>query len=137
MLEAMIAHAKAARERAYAPYSRHPVGACVRGAGGGLYAGCNVENVAFPLGQCAEAAAIAAMVLDGETRIVEVVVLGPGEAPCTPCGGCRQRLLEFADSAVPVHIFGATGVQLSTTLGALLPHAFGPANLPIEDGRAS
>jgi cytidine deaminase len=105
----------------------------VRGVGGGLYAGCNIENAAYPLGQCAEAGAIAAMLLDGETRIAEVVVLGPGEALCTPCGGCRQRLREFAGPAVPVHICGPAGVQLSTTLGALLPHAFGPANLAPDD----
>ena len=136
MLDLMIAHARAAQARAHAPYSRHPVGACVRGAGGGLYAGCNVENVALPLGQCAEAGAIAAMVLAGETRISEVVVLGPTEALCTPCGGCRQRLLEFADPSVPVHVCSPAGVQLSTTLGALLPHAFGPANLAAKEGRA-
>lgn len=129
MLEAMIARARAARAQAYAPYSRHPVGACVRGARGGLYAGCNVENAAYPLGQCAEAGAIAAMVLDGETRIAEVVVLGPGGALCTPCGGCRQRIQEFADPAVPIHVCGPDGVGLSTTLEALLPKAFGPNNL--------
>ena len=129
MIDAMIDLARAARDTAHAPYSRHPVGACVRGAKGGLYAGCNVENAAYPTGQCAEAGAIAAMVLDGDTRIVEVVVIGPGEALCTPCGACRQRIREFADAAVPIHVCGPHGVQLTTTLGELLPHSFGPENL--------
>ena len=129
MIQDMIDRALAARDKAYAPYSGHPVGACVRGAQGRLYAGCNVENAAYPIGQCAEAGAIATMVLAGETRIVEVVIVGPGEALCTPCGGCRQRIREFADEATPIHICGPQGVQLTTTLGELLPHSFGPDNL--------
>lgn len=125
----MIALARAAQAQAYAPYSRFQVGACVRTASGRLFAGCNVENAAYPQGQCAEAGAIAAMVAAGERRIVEVVVVGPGEALCTPCGGCRQRLNEFAAPKTPIHVCGSEGVRRTVTLGELLPYSFGPDNL--------
>lgn len=123
-LERMIALAAEARERAHAPYSGFKVGACLRAAGGGLFAGCNVENVAYPQGQCAEAGAVGAMVAAGESRILEVVVLADGEQLCTPCGGCRQRLAEFAGPETPVHVCGPAGLRASFTLGELLPHAF-------------
>ncbi|MDJ0611653.1 MAG: cytidine deaminase [Kiloniellales bacterium] len=123
-LEDMIAAAARARENAHAPYSGFRVGACLRGAGGGLYAGCNVENVAYPQGQCAEAGAIGAMVAAGERRIAEVVVLAGGEPLCTPCGGCRQRLAEFAGPETPVHVCGPDGLRASFSLGELLPHGF-------------
>lgn len=125
----MLDLARAAMGRAYAPYSNFPVGAVVRGAGGGLYAGCNVENAAYPQGSCAEASAISAMVADGELRIVEVAVIGTGDALVTPCGGCRQRIREFADDATPVHICGTGGLRRTVTLGELLPLSFGPDNL--------
>lgn len=125
----MIALAKAAMARAYAPYSRFRVGAVLRGANGRLYAGCNVENAAYPQGWCAEASAIAAMVLDGEKRIAEAVVMGKGAALVTPCGGCRQKLREFAADDLPIHICGPRGLRHSTTLGELLPYSFGPDNL--------
>jgi len=121
--------ARAAMARAYAPYSGFPVGAALRGAGGGVYAGCNVENAAYPQGACAEASAIAAMVMAGETRIVEACVIGGGEGLCTPCGGCRQRLREFAADTAEVHVCGPEGWRRSFTLGELLPHSFGPENL--------
>lgn len=121
--------ARQAMDRAYAPYSGFAVGAAVRGQSGGVYAGCNVENAAYPQGSCAEAAAVAAMVAAGETRIVEVCVVGGGEALCTPCGGCRQRLREFAPDAAPVHVCGPEGWAASFTVGELLPHAFGPGHL--------
>ena len=100
----MFAMARTAMTRAYAPYSRFSVGAVVRGASGALYAGCNVENVAFPQGSCAEASAISALIMAGERRIIEVLVMGKGPALVSPCGGCRQRLHEFADDTTPVHI---------------------------------
>lgn len=128
-LEAMIAAARQARARAYAPYSGFPVGACLRAASGRLYAAANVENAAYPQGQCAEASAIGMMIAGGDRRIVEVVVMGGGEGDgllCTPCGGCRQRLREFADPDTPVLVCGPEGLRRSFTLGELLPHAFGP-----------
>ena len=129
MLEKMIDLARDAMGRAYAPYSNFQVGAVVRGAGGDLFAGCNVENAAYPQGCCAEASAISAMVMAGETRIAEVVVMGRGEGMVTPCGGCRQRIREFADDTTPVHVCGEEGLRKSLTLGELLPLSFGPENL--------
>lgn len=125
----IIAAARAAMARAYAPYSCFKVGAAVRGASGRLYAGCNVENAAYPQGWCAEASAIAAMVMAGETRIVEAAVMGGGDALCTPCGGCRQKLYEFAGDELPIHVCGPQGLRRTVTLGELLPLAFGPENL--------
>ena len=122
----MIARAKEAMRRAHAPYSKFRVGAVVRGASGRLYAGCNVENAAYPEGWCAETSAIAAMVAAGEKRIVEALVMGKGRALVTPCGGCRQRLREFAADDLPIHICSPAGHRRTLTLGALLPLSFGP-----------
>ena len=129
VMDDIIEAARRTMERAYAPYSDFPVGAVVRGASGKLYAGCNVENAAYPQGWCAEASAIAAMVSAGERSIVEVAVMGRGEALVTPCGGCRQKLREFADDEVVIHVCGPEGLRRSVTLGELLPLAFGPENL--------
>ncbi len=126
---ALIDAAIAAMARAYCPYSNFPVGAAVRTDSGAVHAGCNVENSAYPQGWCAEASAIAAMVGAGERRIVAVAVAGTGDALCTPCGGCRQKLREFAGAATPVHVCGPEGLRRSFTLGELLPEAFGPGNL--------
>ena len=128
-LDDLIVVARDAMARAYAPYSRFRVGAAVRGVSGNLYGGCNVENAAYPQGCCAEASAIAAMVMAGETQIVEVAVMGVGEALCTPCGGCRQKLREFAAADTPVHICGPQGLRRTVTLGDLLPLAFDQRNL--------
>jgi cytidine deaminase len=128
-LDALFAAAKAARERAYAPYSHFLVGAAIRAPSGAIYAGCNVENAAYPQGSCAEAGAIAAMALAGERRIVDIVVVGDGEDLCTPCGGCRQRIREFADAGMRIHVAGLAGVRASFTLEELLPHSFGPGHL--------
>jgi cytidine deaminase len=130
-LAVLFAAAKAAHANAYAPYSRFNVGAAIRASSGAIYSGCNVENAAYPQGACAEAGAIAAMALAGERRIVEVVVVGDGEALCTPCGGCRQRIREFADAQIPIHIAGPEGVRATFTLEELLPHSFGPGHLPM------
>ena len=128
-LDEMITLARRAMNNAHAPYSRFAVGVCLRAESGRLYAGCNVENAAYPQGQCAEASAIGAMVTAGDKRIVEVVVLGSGEELCTPCGGCRQRLVEFADPQTPVHMGDAKGVRKTVTLAELTPLFFGPRNL--------
>ena len=128
-MDDMIEAARQAMERAYAPYSSFPVGAVVRSESGKLYAGCNVENSAYPQGWCAEASAIAAMVLAGERRIVEVSVMGGGDTLVTPCGGCRQKLYEFAANDLPIHVCGPEGPRRTVTLGELLPLAFGPEHL--------
>ena len=131
MTDPLVALALQARAAAYAPYSRFAVGAALRTEDGALHAGCNVENAAYPLGTCAEAGAVAAMVLAGGRRVAELVVAGGGPAPCTPCGGCRQKLREFGAPATAVTIVDPAGtVLLRTTLGHLLPDSFGPDNLP-------
>jgi cytidine deaminase len=127
---ALIAAALAARANAYAPYSRFAVGAAIRAEDGTLHAGANVENAAYPQTQCAEATAIGAMVSAGGRRIAEMVVVAEGEALCTPCGGCRQRIREFADRDTPIHLCGPEGIRRTVTLGELLPLSFGPDNLP-------
>jgi cytidine deaminase len=132
MDDEMFALAQRAMRQAYAPYSRFRVGAVVRGASGALYAGCNVENAAYPEGWCAETSAIAAMVAAGETRLTEAVVIGGGGELVTPCGGCRQRLREFADDGIPVHVCGPEGLRQTFSLGELLPRSFGPANVTRE-----
>ena len=123
-LDRMRALAAEARENAHAPYSGFKVGACLRAPDGSLFAGCNVENVAYPQGQCAEAGAIAALVAAGQSAIAEVVVVAEGESLCTPCGGCRQRLAEFGQAGTPVHVCTPAELRASFTLGELLPHAF-------------
>src|SRR5579863_10281903 len=115
-LDALFAAAKAAQQRAYAPYSRFKVGAAILTEAGAIVSGCNVENAAYPQGACAEANAIGAMVLSGAARIAEILVIGDGDALCTPCGGCRQRIREFADGATRVHVAGPEGVRKSYTL---------------------
>ena len=122
----LLVAAAAAHERAYCPYSHYRVGAAIRTGSGAVISGCNVENAAYPLGSCAEAGAIAAMVLAGERSIVEIVVVTDGDEPGTPCGGCRQRIREFAGPEVAVHAVAASGPTVSMTVGDLLPHSFGP-----------
>lgn len=121
--------ARAVRGNAYAPYSRFAVGAAVRCPDGSIHVGCNVENVAYPQGTCAEAGAIAAMVATGRTRIAEVAVVADGPEIISPCGGCRQKLAEFAPPDTPVILAGPEGERARTTVGALLPGAFLPAHL--------
>ncbi|MBX6367897.1 MAG: cytidine deaminase [Rhodospirillales bacterium] len=128
-LDALLEAALAARANAHAPYSRFAVGAAILASDGRIYAGTNFENAAFPLGLCAEAAAIAAMVAGGANRIEELLVVAGGRALCTPCGGCRQRIREFAGERTRIHVAGPRGLRRSFTLAELLPHAFGPGNL--------
>jgi len=111
--------------RAYAPYSKFHVGAAVRDEDGGLHGGCNVENAAYPQGLCAEAAAIAALIAAGKRRVTECAVIGPGTEVVTPCGGCRQKLREFADDDTPVWSADPQGWRARHTLGELLPASFG------------
>jgi cytidine deaminase len=116
--------ARQVRENAYAPYSKFKVGAAVRGASGHIYRGVNVENVAYPEGTCAEAGAIAAMIAAGETEITEVAVIADCPSPVPPCGGCRQKLAEFARHDTPVTLATTEGARLDTTVGDLLPGRF-------------
>lgn len=136
MLEDLFSAARAVQARAHVPYSRFRVGAAIRDEAGRIHVGCNVENAAYPQGACAEAGAISRMVADGGARIVEVLVVGDGDLLCTPCGGCRQRIREFARPDTPVHIAGADGVRRTFTLDELLPFSFGPDNLDDTGGAA-
>ena len=129
LLDALLAAARAARERAYAPYSRFAVGAALLDEQGRIHAGCNIENAAYPQGQCAEATAIGHLVLAGGTRILAAVVVGVAADPVTPCGGCRQRLREFAADDCPVWVADLDTVRARFTLGELLPASFGPSHL--------
>ncbi len=111
------------------PIRDYRVGAALRTPDGAIYAGGNVENASYPEGWCAETSAIAAMAAAGGRRIAEICVIGDGEALCTPCGGCRQRIREFADDATIVHVAGPEGVRATFRLSALLPKSFGPGHL--------
>ena len=122
--------ARAAQARAYAPYSHFAVGAAVLDDQGRIHAGCNVENAAYPQGVCAEAGAFSAMVLAGSTRVRALAVVGDGAGLVTPCGGCRQKLREFAADATPVWSVDGQVVRERFTLGQLLPASFGPQHLP-------
>lgn len=127
---ALIAAARAAREKAHAPYSRFAVGAAVLDEQGRIHAGCNVENAAYPQGWCAEASALAAMVMAGGKQVQAAAVFAVAPQPVTPCGGCRQKLREFAADTCPVWAADDSGVRGTYTLGGLLPHSFGPSHLP-------
>lgn len=116
--------ALAVRKNAHAPYSNFLVGAALRSASGTIYVGCNVENVAYPEGTCAEAGAIAAMVAAGERELAEVYVVADSPAPVPPCGGCRQKLKEFGAGDVKVTMGTVAGQERETTIAELLPGAF-------------
>lgn len=116
--------ATAAWENAYAPYSNFKVGAAMRGASGTIYIGANVENVSYPVGTCAEEAALAAMVVAGETEVIEAYVIADAPEPVPPCGACRQRLKEFGADDVTVWMGTTDGKEEATTIGDLLPGAF-------------
>ena len=116
--------ALAVRENAHAPYSNFKVGAALRSQSGAVFVGCNVENVAYPEGTCAEAGAIAAMVASGETALTQVYVVAGSPSPVPPCGGCRQKLAEFGAGDVSVTLATVDGVERATTIADLLPGAF-------------
>lgn len=125
----LLSAATEVREKAYAPYSRFKVGAALRTEGGRVYVGCNVENVAYPEGTCAEAGAIAAMVAGGETRIAEVCVIADSPEPVPPCGGCRQKIAEFAGQEVKVTLCTTDGKARVMTVAELLPGVFTAAHM--------
>ena len=132
-LDQLAAAARAARERAYAPYSKFAVGAALLDETGRVHAGCNVENAAYPQGLCAEASALAHLVLAGGSKVLAVVVAGEAAQPVTPCGGCRQKLREFAADEAPIWSVDGQSIRERYTLGQLLPASFGPQHLPQEN----
>ncbi len=125
----LLKAATAVRENAHAPYSNFKVGAAIRAASGAIYTGCNVENVAYPEGTCAEAGAIAAMVAAGETEIREALVIADSPLPVSPCGGCRQKLAEFSKGNVKITMTTIAGNSQNTTMADLLPGAFTQAHM--------
>ncbi len=129
VLDALVDAARAARARSYAPYSHFAVGAAVLDDQGRIHAGANIENAAYPQGLCAEAVALAQMVMAGGRQVRAVAVVGDAPQPVTPCGGCRQKLREFAADPVPVIVADLHMVRARHTLGELLPASFGPDHL--------
>jgi homotetrameric cytidine deaminase len=128
--EALVQAAREAMGRAHAPYSRFRVGAALRAEDGSIHAGANVENSAYPQGQCAEASAIGVLVAAGRTRVLEAAVIADSPEICVPCGGCRQRLREFMPLDGTIHLCSAGGERRAATLEELLPLSFGPEYLP-------
>ena len=124
-----IAETKEAMNKAYVPYSKYPVGALIVTNNGNTYSGCNVENASYPLGNCAEAAAIASMILAGEKNIKMIYVMSQNDQGGCPCGGCRQRIREFSDIDTQVILCSPSGVQQRLLLTDLLPNSFGPEHL--------
>ena len=121
--------AKIVRDKAHVPYSKFKVGAAILTEDNSIIVGCNVENAAYPQSQCAEATAIGNLITQGFSKIKEVVVIGSGNLLCSPCGGCRQRLREFASLDVHIHMCNSEGHLKTSTLKELLPDSFGPENL--------
>jgi len=128
--DALVAAAREARGRAHAPYSRFRVGAALRAEDGSIHAGANVENSAYPQGQCAEAAAIGVLVAAGRTKVLEAAVIADSPEVCVPCGGCRQRLREFMPLDGTIHLCSESGERRTATLEELLPMSYGPEFLP-------
>ena len=116
-------------EAAYVPYSKFKVGAAILDENDNYHVGCNVENAAYPIGNCAEASAISSMIISKGTKIIAIAVTGYGDMLCTPCGGCRQRIREFASLNTPIIIGNEKKIQKIFTLKDLLPYSFGPENL--------
>ena len=115
--------------KAYVPYSNYPVGALIVTDNGNTYSGCNVENASYPLGNCAEASAIASMVIAGEKKIKTIYVMTKNDEGGIPCGGCRQRIREFSDANTQIMMCSVDGVQQRINLSELLPNSFGPEHL--------
>ena len=128
-VDALLEAARTARGQAYAPYSKFAVGAVLLDEQGRIHAGCNVENAAYPQGLCAEAVALGHLVLAGGQRIIAVAVVGEGAELVTPCGGCRQKIREFAGDEVPMLVGDMESLRARFTLGELLPASFGPGHL--------
>ena len=127
--ENYIAETKKAMSKAYVPYSNYPVGVLIVTDNGNIYTGCNVENASYPLGNCAEASAIASMVMGGEKKIKHIYVMTKNDEGGIPCGGCRQRIREFSDPNTEVFMCSKDGVQGRVNISELLPNSFGPEHL--------
>ena len=127
--DSYISATKKAMSKAYVPYSNYPVGALIITDKGNTYSGCNVENASYPLGNCAEASAIASMVMGGERKIKTIYVMTKNDEGGIPCGGCRQRIREFSDEDTEIMMCSPDGVKTQLNLAELLPNSFGPEHL--------
>ena len=124
MWEALLEAAREARKRAYAPYSRFPVGAALLAGNGAVYAGCNIENASYGLCNCAERTALFKAVSEGVREFRALAVVADTEGPVSPCGACRQVMFELCPEDMPVLLANLAGERLETTVGELLPHGF-------------
>ncbi|MGB0844519.1 MAG: cytidine deaminase [Alphaproteobacteria bacterium] len=115
--------------KSYSPYSNFKVAAAILDDVGGLSCGTNIENAAYPQGWCAETCAISHMIMSGGKKIIDIGVMGLGTEVCTPCGGCRQKIREFATDQTRIHVFDEASLRAEFTLEQLLPMSFGPDNL--------
>lgn len=120
----LLSLARAAAANAYCPYSRFAVGAAIESDDGRFYAGCNVENISYPVGTCAEAGAIAAMIAGGSKKIAAILIYADSQSLISPCGACRQRIAEFGDENTPVYLASKDGIMSQSTAGELLPAGF-------------
>ena len=125
----LLVEATQALEVAYSPYSLFSVGACLRAANGQLFSGCNIENASYSLTLCAEACALAGLIRSGQQRWQEILIVSSGEQLCSPCGACRQRLFEFAQSDSVCHLCTLSGGYQRVSMAELFPYPFGPFNL--------
>lgn len=128
----LLAQARQSMAKAYSPYSKFQVGACIKTSKGKLFTGCNIENASYSLTLCAEAVAIAQMIHAGEQEIAEIAIIGSGDELCAPCGACRQRINEFATAKTLVHTYNKDGAHKTMTLAELLPMSFGPQHLNLS-----
>lgn len=122
--EKLLTLSKQSAANAYAPYSKFKVGAAILSASGKFYSGCNVENISYPLGTCAEQSAISAMINGGDTEIAEMLIYADSKNLISPCGACRQRIAEFSAPETPVHLASAEGIKQTMSVAELLPLSF-------------
>lgn len=127
--ENLYPHAQQAQRMAHAPYSKFQVGAAICDEHGQIHSGCNIENAAYPIGCCAEQAAVAQMIVNGGKTIRHILILGKAGQACPPCGACRQILFEHGDANTVVYLEGSDGTFLSRSLAQLLPEAFDHSQL--------
>ena len=123
-LQKLLSIAQTAASNAYCPYSHFSVGAAIESTDGKFYSGCNVENISFPVGTCAEAGAIAAMIANGSTKIQNILIYAPSQKLITPCGACRQRIAEFSTPETIIYLAGIDGISKSYGINELLPSSF-------------
>ena len=129
MVDVLFERAQEALAKAYVPYSQFPVGACIVSDTGRFFVGCNVENASYGLTACAELAAISAMVVAGDRKIVDIAIVSAQDIICPPCGGCRQRIQEFSDENTTISLFAKEKYVGSYNMATLLPLPFGRSAL--------